>query len=299
MRMLLPTGQQILVVHHVAILEVIKPSSTALIFCTEGRALSLWSAKAAQTRGGGWVCGLRGIQRLTPARPPPLARPVHLHPFCVHTPALFLPQVALHGRVIPRSLTPGEVGCRRAIDVAVQQGLLLLQLAEGRTCRCMEQCPTVLRGQLQALSLETGTRPSHPRWRGSDRPMNLGSSELAESSGPALQLSGLIPGLRPASYVPGQGRADSTVAHWPTGTVHSPGAAEGRLSAGRSLSEHSHAPVHTLAVQPSLHHSGSPSLCVGLKHDHPPRCMKNSDLDNHCLCRVPTVCPGFDTCLTS
>lgn len=88
--------------------------------------------------------------------------------------------------------------------------------------------------------------------------MNLGSSELAESSGPALRLSGHIPGLRPASCVPGQGRADSTVAHWPTGTPHSPGAAEGRLFAGRGLLEHSHAPALHLAVQPSLRHSGLP-----------------------------------------
>lgn len=89
--------------------------------------------------------------------------------------------------------------------------------------------------------------PSHLRGRGKDRPTTLGSSELAESSGPALLLA------------LSQGRADSKCPSVHR-TPHSPGAAE-------LVESHSRAPAHTLPVEPSLHHSGPPSLSIGLEHN--------------------------------
>lgn len=70
--------------------------------------------------------------RLTSPWLPQLAGPVHLHPLRVHAPALLPPHVTLHWRVIPRVLTLREVGGGRAVGVATQQDLLLLQLAEGQ-----------------------------------------------------------------------------------------------------------------------------------------------------------------------
>lgn len=61
---------------------------------------------------------------LTPRWSPLLPGAVHLHALCVYTPALHLPQVTLHRRVVPRILALREVEGIRAVDVAAQQDLL-------------------------------------------------------------------------------------------------------------------------------------------------------------------------------
>lgn len=76
----------------------------------------------------------RGAWGLTSRGPAPLACPVHLHALRVHTPALLPPHVTLHRRVLPRILALREVGGGRAVEVAAQQDLLPVQLAEGQAC---------------------------------------------------------------------------------------------------------------------------------------------------------------------
>lgn len=83
--------------------------------------------------GPGLVLAGAGRARLTSRGSPQPPGPVHLHALGVHTPALLPPHVALHRRVRPRILTLRQVGCGGAVDVAAQQDLLLLQLAERQT----------------------------------------------------------------------------------------------------------------------------------------------------------------------
>lgn len=125
--------------------EVVKPSLSTFPPCTVGQVLRLWRGhrsmlvgvwKAAQPR----LLGVLSRVRLTAPRPPLLPRPVHLHPFGVHTPALLPPHVTLHWRVTPRVLALREVGSSRVVDVGAQQDFLLLQLAEGQAYGHEERC---------------------------------------------------------------------------------------------------------------------------------------------------------------
>ena len=198
------------------------------------------------------------LAALTPRRPPPLAGAVHLHPVRVHTPALLPPQVALHGRVIPRILTLGKVGRGRAVDVAAEQNLLLLQLAERQTWGGKERCQSRWGDDIgarapedHAPSLGAGRQggPSHhPR-----RPR-----EMAAASGPA---SGLPNSISQDFFWHPAGRAGKGRFHRvPSvhGTPHSPVAAEvgcegstGRLLTSRLNTNF----LHTLVTWGSLHPS--------------------------------------------